>query len=288
VDRQREIDNVCKKLADVVDPFAKEIEKIKASITDDKSPLEEQLKFVDSKISLSSDTKALHEIEAMQKRVDDAGIANNPHSVLTALDAKVMWDQYCSFLAAKKKNIEEEITARKNRGVTPEQLVEIKQQFTVFDKSGDGKLDRLEVKSALYSLGDERGVKEVKAMMAKYPPLDDPNHLNQDGFVAFMVSNLGDTDTKEEILNGFAMVNGEAPVYLAARSTDAKEGKDSKEVKERLAKEEKDRETRKYIVRADRMGLVMDDWTIAYIQGTAPRLEDGWNYRVWTESVFSR
>jgi len=263
------------------------IEKNKTLITDSKEALQVQVAFVDARLKEADDTSRLQEIQRLQSKLDEAGVANNPHTVLSALDAKVMWDQYSNFLNTKKKTIEDEILANKNRGVTQEQLTEIKQQFGRFDADGSGKLDRLEFKTCLYSLNDERPAKEIKAIMAKVQPLDDPNHINYEGFFEFMLSTLGDSDTKEEIINGFAQIMNESLVFPppVERKADAKESKEEKEKKEKDAKAAAER---KFIVRHDRMDMYMDEWTIHYIENSAPPVDGGWEYVKWTESVFAR
>jgi len=283
--RQRNNDQAGRDLAGLVDPMAKEVEAHKATITDSKETLDAQLAFIDARLYESKDTSALFKISELQKKLDDGGVANNPHSVLSAEDAKFIWEQYGSFLAAKKKAIEDEILANKNRGVTQEQLNEIDQQFKQFDADGSGKLDKMELKSCLYSLNDERPAKEIKAIMAKYEPLDDPLHINYGGFMAFMLSDLGDNDTKEEIINSFAMVMGEKPVFHPPGKVEEK--KETPEEKEKREKEEKERQFR---VTA-RMENYMDDAHVNYVKATAPPMDGSvpsWDYFRWTESMFAR
>ena len=108
-----------------------------------------------------------------------------------------------------------------------------------------------ELKTCLYSLGEEKGPKEIEAIMNQY---GSKGVITYDGFREFMIATLGDTDTKDEIVSGFKLIN---------------KGDDSVTTKTKMAN-------------------VMKPFDVDYVASTAPAKGDGYDYKAWVESVFSR
>jgi len=202
-------------------------------------------------ISRAGADTSLANIKALQDQLDAAGITNNKHTINTYVDASVQWKQFTDFLSSKQKTIEKEIAHKAMRGVSPEQYNEISNQFKQFDKDGSGFLDKTEFKACLYSLGEEKGKTEVKELITKYGNKD--GKISYDGFKEFMIVILGDTETLEEIVNGFKLINRHAD-----------------HTKDAL------------------MGMVMEDDDIAFIKSTAPKKGEGYDYTVWAAEVFAR
>jgi len=249
--RQQANDDLCSHFASKADPFAKHLLHCKSQITDNKESLEAQLTYVKERIaSESKDGAVLIEIHQIQANIDAASIQHNRHSLHTAKDLDLQWKQYLSFLTQKKAQLEEEIEHKRLRGVTPQQYAEIKQQFKQFDKNGNGFLDRNEFKACLYSLGDERPRSEVDKIMQKYVASESKNGIAYDGFQEFMITQLGDTDTLDEIVQGFKLINKGGDV-----------GND------------------------ELMGLLLNDDDLKYLHGdsTSPI-----NFVEWTKQVFDR
>jgi len=110
------------------------------------------------------------------------------------------------------------------------------------------------LKACLYSLGEERKKSDVDALMKKY---GDGNNLTYPQFFELMIQVFGDLDTKEEIALGFKLINR------------VPEGNPPVAVREKLAN-------------------VMQDEFVNYILTTAPPRDDGVDFSVWIEDVFSR
>jgi len=249
--RQKANDALCHDFAVLSDPFSKWISEQKEIVSKSKLELEPQLKFVDERLSsIPSDSAKLTAIKNVSAKVDAAGITNNRHTTLTLKDIEVQWEQYQVFLAKKKKMLEEEIEHSKLRGVTVEQLNEIKDTFSQFDVNKSGDIDRKELKACLYSLGEDKTNLEVAEILGKFGK---GGTIPYEGFKEFMLGLLGDSDTKEEILNGFKLINKGGDVALV-----------------------------------NLLNLVMKDYDLKYFEQTAPKSGQGYNYHHWTEEVFSR
>ena len=183
--------------------------------------------------------------------MDEAGITNNRHTLLTAKDCEVLWAQYTQFLDKKKKMLETEIENEELRGITAEQMAEIESNFKQFDKDAKGKLDQKQLKACLYSRGEEVLQSEIQKVFAEYAPGADG--IDMAGFKRYMIHLLGDTDSKDDVLAGWALIAKGEPV-----------------------------------VSLERLELTVPAEVTEYIQQTAPQKDSGYDYTAWTEDVFSR
>jgi len=252
---QRYNDQLCQKFSKLVEPLAKFIRDGKEAITSSSVSLEEQLGLVNSKLATRDhDGRVLADIQTVAREMDERKITHNEHTTLTVKDIQVQWDQYKLFLNNKKEQIENEIELAKLRGLTPDDLKEIEDNFQTYDKNHNGHLDTNELKACLYSLGEERKKSDVDGLMKKY---GDGHNLTYPQFFELMIQVFGDLDTKEEIALGFKLINR------------VPEGNPPVAVREKLAN-------------------VMQDEFVNYILTTAPPRDDGVDFSVWIEDVFSR
>jgi len=213
--------------------------------------LEDQLKYVVSRISSQSkDGAKLADVKNIDAKMEAVGITNNRYTKLTAKDVEVIWGQYTIFLDKKKKMLDGEIERNKLRGITQEQFNEIEGTFKQFDDDGSKSIDKRELKACLYSLGEEKSKSEVEDILKEF---GDGTGIKFPGFREFMIKILGVSDTKEDIVNSFILLNkGEAIAVI------------------------------------DKMELVMEEEDVQYIKQTAPKSGAGYNYTEWTNDVFSR
>jgi Ca2+-binding EF-hand superfamily protein len=255
LERQRFNDNLCQKFAKIVDPLAKFIADGKEAITTAKGGLEEQLDIVVKKLATrENDGAVIAQIRELSNQMDARGITHNEHSSLTVKDIEVQWEQYKLFLQNKEKQINEEIKLAKLRGLTPDDLKEIEDNFRSFDKDNDNYLQTSELKTCLYSLGEERSKAQIEEMVVKF---GDGKKLIYDQFFELMVQVLGDSDTLDEVINGFKLINrvpdGEQPVATPKK-----------------------------------LGLVMEEEFVDYIMKNSKPLGDGVDFVQWSQWIFSR
>jgi len=252
---QRYNDDLCSRFAKLVDPLSDFVQKTKDSVATSNDSLEKQEKFVEGKLkSREQDGSSLSQIRTLAKEIDDRKITHNEHTTLTLKDVEVQWEQYKNFLDNKIKQIREEIELAKLRGLTPEDLKEIEDNFRTFDKNNDHVLEFSELKACLYSLGEEKTKSQIEDLVKQY---GDGQRLTYDQFFELMVKVFGDADTKDEILYGFKLIN---------RIPD---GSPTVANRTKLLK------------------LLSDDH-VDYISNTAPPLQDGSDYTAWVEDMFSR
>jgi len=200
-------DKACKDLAGAADKFAGTIQANTAKIADCKLDLDPFLALVIETMKTPT-AEELAVVKGFQDVVDAREILYNRHSLTTYTDCAAQFSQYQDYTKAKKATIAADIEHRNLRGLTKETYEEIKQQFAQFDKNKSGDLDKREFRSCLYSLGEERGKKEIDSIMAKFG-VKKGNEIKilYDGFKEFMIEQLGDTDTQEEVVKGFRLMN---------------------------------------------------------------------------------
>jgi len=255
LERQRYNDNLCKEFAKLVEPLAEFIVKTKDTVATSSHSLEEQEKFVEDKIKTKDhDGSSLKDIRNLAAKIEERKISHNEHTTLTVKDVEVQWEQYKSFLDNKLKQIKEEIELAKLRGLTPEDLREIEDNFRTFDKNSNNYLETNELKACLYSLGEEKTKSQIEEMIKTY---GDGSKLEYQQFFELMVKVFGDADTKDEIVYGFRLIN-------------------------RLP------ENHAPVANRQKLSLLLEDNYIDYIFHNSPSLQDGCDYAHWVEWMFSR
>jgi len=255
LERQQFNDQLCQKFANLVEPLSKFISEGKDSITTSKGSLADALELVLNKLSTrDSDGKVLSDIRKLAAQMEERNITHNEHTSLTVKDSEVQWEQYKLFLENKEKQIRDEIELERLRGLTPEDLKEIEDNFKLFDKNDNGYLETSELKTCLFSLGEERSKNQIEELVNKF---GDGKKLLYNQFFELMVQVLGDSDTKDEVVLGFRLINRcpeEKPPVASPKN----------------------------------LSKVMEDQFIEYIMSTGQQLEDGVNFVEWTEQIFSR
>jgi actinin alpha len=249
--KQRANDELCKHFAQVADPLAAWLVETKDKITHSREKLRTQLELVEKLLaSKDADTKAISQVVALQKQIEEAQVMNNRHTTLTAKDLEVQIKQYGDFLAKKKAVLIQEIQNEECRGISPQQFQEIEDNFHSFDTDKSGDIDAKEFKACLFSLGEELPLSAVTKIMEEH---GNKLKITYEAFKQFMVRLYGDVDTKDAILESWKLVARGEPVVKVAQYED-----------------------------------IMADEDKAYMAQTAPPKDGGYNYIAWTDDVFSR
>eukprot|EP01105_Mastigella_eilhardi_P007218 TRINITY_DN18728_c0_g1_i1.p1 TRINITY_DN18728_c0_g1~~TRINITY_DN18728_c0_g1_i1.p1 ORF type:complete len:1570 (+),score=567.85 TRINITY_DN18728_c0_g1_i1:44-4753(+) len=248
--RQTENDKLCQEFAKVADSFAHHITSLKSEITGSKADLEGQLQFVVANIEECSKPTQLESVKAWADKITAAGITQIRHTTLTYKDVEVSAAQFIKFLQTKKMMLETEIQNAKLKGITPDQMREIEQNFKAFDKDNDDKIDRKDFTTCLFSLGEERTGKEITEILAQYG--NGSNCIVYEKFKDFLIHLFGDADTKEELSMGLSLIN---------RGMEAKHSM---------------------------MEQVLPPDDVSYFESTAPKTEGGFNYNGWLDVMYSK
>jgi spectrin alpha len=97
------------------------------------------------------------------------------------------WDQLNQLGMRIKHNLEQQIQARNQSGVSEDALKEFSMMFRHFDKDKTGRLDHNEFKSCLRALGYDLPMVEEGQPEPEFEALLDSVDLNRDGFVSLQV-----------------------------------------------------------------------------------------------------
>jgi spectrin beta, non-erythrocytic 1/4/5 len=121
-----------------------------------------------------------------------------------AQEAATQLEMFNSFIDDKLTTVAEFLEFKKLRGLTAEQMTELKEMFAQFDDDQSGTLDARELRVLFYSVGDERNKAEIEQIIAENGA---DGKLSEEGFITFMIHAFGDQDTPEEIISGFRLMS---------------------------------------------------------------------------------
>lgn len=132
------------------------------------------------------------------------------------------WDQLDQLGMRMQHNLEQQIQARNQSGVSEDALKEFSMMFKHFDKEKTGRLNHAEFKSCLRALGYDLPMVEEGQSDPEFEAILDVVDPNRDGFVslqeymAFMISKeTENVHSSEEIENAFrAIAAGDRPYVL--------------------------------------------------------------------------
>jgi len=217
--RQEENDKLRKEFAKHANAFHGWLTATRGTMMDVQGTLEEQL----ATIGLVAHEVAnkggidLKKIEELGQILEEHLILDNRYTEHSTVGLAQQWDQLNQLGMRIRHNLEQQIQARNQSGVTEDQLKEFSMMFRHFDKEKTGKLTHEQFKSCLRALGYDLPVAEEEG--EDEPEFDvilntvDPN---KDGFVqlqdymAFMISKeTENVRSFEDVENAFKTITSE-------------------------------------------------------------------------------
>ena len=128
------------------------------------------------------------------KKIEDLGAVLEEHLILdnrytehSTVGLAQQWDQLNQLGMRIKHNLEQQIAARNQSGVTEDTLKEFSMMFRHFDKDKSGKLNNNEFKSCLRALGYDLPMVEDGEPEPEFEAILDAVDPNRDGFVSLQV-----------------------------------------------------------------------------------------------------
>ncbi|EDQ86619.1 uncharacterized protein MONBRDRAFT_33696 [Monosiga brevicollis MX1] len=251
--RHRDNDAACRAFADVIGPAAAALKEAMVRALDTTPSEEEQLKTINeamaSKESLQPDLGAL---TAMDKDIRARGVGINPHTAVSVDDVQSAWDNYQQVLAQRQPYLDNVVQYKRYRGIAPEQYEEMEAIFKTYDKDNSGNINEKEMRSCLFSLGEERTKKEVAQYMQEFGT---NGVLNFEPFRELMIRLLGDAGTADGVKESFQLLAQGLPEIPVAN-----------------------------------LQKVLEAQYVEYLQANAQMGEEGQglDYKSWIADVFSR
>ncbi|CAH2224281.1 calmodulin [Pelobates cultripes] len=99
--------------------------------------------------------------------------------------------------------------------LTPEQIEEFKEAFSLFDKDGDGAITTKELGTVMRSLGQNPTEAELQATISEID-CDGSGTIDFPEFLTLMARKMKDTDTEEEIREAFRVFDKEGNGFISA------------------------------------------------------------------------
>ncbi|XP_003743041.1 spectrin alpha chain [Galendromus occidentalis] len=165
----------------------------------------------------------LKKIEDLGAKLEKYLILDNRYTEHSTVGLAQQWDQLDQLGMRMQHNLEQQIQARNQSGVSEDALKEFSMMFKHFDKDKSGKLNHHEFKSCLRALGYDLPMVEEGQPDPEFEAIlnaVDPNrdgHVSLQEYMAFMISReTENVRSSEEIENAFrAITSGERPYVTA-------------------------------------------------------------------------
>lgn len=185
------------------------------------STLENQLVATRIKLEEIRNVKPqFKKIEELSSRLEERLILDNKYTEHSVLSLAQAWDQLDQLGMRMIHNLEQQIQARNQSGVTESSLREFSMMFKHFDREKTGKLDHDQFKSCLRALGYDLPMPEPGQIDTVFESILDVVDPNRDGsvslqdYMAFMISRETDNiSSVDDVINAFKALteNGERP-----------------------------------------------------------------------------
>lgn len=135
--------------------------------------------------TIASNRGLLEALKSLNQQIEERNITHNPYSHETIETLQLTWDKLSELVAGQMSVLEKELLARSGSKVSDEQLAELRETFTQFDKSNNGTLEKYEFKACLNALGQHVNDEELNTIMQSICK-NAPGRIFFDEFVDYM------------------------------------------------------------------------------------------------------
>merc|ERR1712223_1249828 len=226
--RQEENDKLRKEFAKHANNFHSWLTETRSSMMEGSGSLEEQLAAVGLKAHEVANRGAdLKKIEELGAILEGHLILDNRYTEHSTVGLAQQWDQLNQLGMRIKHNLEQQIQARNQSGVSEDALKEFSMMFRHFDKDKSGRLEHNEFKSCLRALGYDLPMVEEGQEEPEFQAILDSVDPNRDGsvslqdYMAFMISKeTENVQSSEEIENAFRAITADREYAMRAELYD--------------------------------------------------------------------
>ncbi|XP_021964674.1 spectrin alpha chain isoform X2 [Folsomia candida] len=216
--RQEENDKLRKEFAKIANAFHGWLTETRSSMMEGSGTLEQQLDSTKRKaIEVRARRSDLKKIEDLGATLEEHLILDNRYTEHSTVGLAQAWDQLDQLGMRMQHNLEQQIQARNQSGVSEDALKEFSMMFKHFDKDKSGRLNHQEFKSCLRALGYDLPMVEdgePDPEFAEILAVTDPNrdgHVSLQEYMAFMISKeTENVQSSEEIENAFRAITSGA------------------------------------------------------------------------------
>uniref|UniRef100_A0A8R1DU58 Spectrin alpha chain n=1 Tax=Caenorhabditis japonica TaxID=281687 RepID=A0A8R1DU58_CAEJA len=220
--RQKENDKLRHEFATLANAFHTWLTNTRQEMMEAGGTLEEQLGAVEMKArEINGNKTQLRKIEEMGALLERNLILDNRYTEHSTIGIAHASDQLDELVMRMQHNLEQQIQARNQSGVTEEALREFSTMFKHFDKDKSGRLDHQQFKSCLRALGYDLPMVEEgqpEPEFQKILDIVDPNrdvYVTLQEYMSFMISKETENiQSSEEIEMAFRALSKEFRPYV--------------------------------------------------------------------------
>ncbi|EZA49654.1 hypothetical protein DMN91_005852 [Ooceraea biroi] len=220
--RQEENDKLRKEFAKHANAFHQWLAETRTAMMEGSGSLEQQLEATKRKTQeVRARRQDLKKIEDLGAILEEHLILDNRYTEHSTVGLAQQWDQLDQLGMRMQHNLEQQIQARNQSGVSEDALKEFSMMFKHFDKDKSGRLNHQEFKSCLRALGYDLPMMEEGQPDPEFENILDIVDPNRDGYVslqeymAFMISKeTENVQSSEEIENAFRAITAADRPYV--------------------------------------------------------------------------
>jgi len=154
---------------------------------------------------LKKSEESIKQVSGQNNLLDEANISELTKTTLPEIIG--LHEQIKSTLSDRLSALDDQILAKKQSSVSPEQLKDIHETFKFFDKNGNSKLSFVEFKAACASVGTDLPDDELGKIFNKYDKGQKGN-LNFEEFVLFMSSIVKEGSGYDDLMISLKEITG--------------------------------------------------------------------------------
>lgn len=220
--RQDNNDKLRREFAKHADAFYQWLTDTRQQMIEVSGTLEEQLQAIKVKhAEVRGQKERLKKIEELGAVLEEHLILDNRYTEHSALGLAQQYQQLEQLGMRMHNNLEHQIQARNQAGVSEEALREFSMMFRHYDRDRLGKLEHYQLKSCLRALGYDLPVVEEGEADPEFDKIlseVDPNgigYVTLQDFMAYMISKeTENVRSKEEVLQAFKALTTDERAYL--------------------------------------------------------------------------
>uniref|UniRef100_A0A7E4VTH7 Spectrin alpha chain n=1 Tax=Panagrellus redivivus TaxID=6233 RepID=A0A7E4VTH7_PANRE len=222
--RQEENDKMRREFARLANAFHEWLTQIRTEMMDANGSLENQLENLRRKAGeVRQQRTQLKKIEDLGALLEERLILDNRYTEHSTVGLAQAWDQLDQLCMRMQHNLEQQIQARNQSGVTEEALREFSMMFKHFDKEKTGRLDHQQFKGCLRALGYDLPMVDEGQPEPEFQRILDIVDPNRDGYVtlqeymSFMINKeTENVRTSEDIEMAFRALSKDFRPYVTA------------------------------------------------------------------------
>ncbi|KAE9548243.1 hypothetical protein FO519_008545 [Halicephalobus sp. NKZ332] len=222
--RQEENDKLRREFARLANAFHDWLTRIRTEMMEANGSLEEQLDNLKRKaVEIKHQREQLKKVEDLGALLEEHLILDNRYTEHSTVGLAQAWDQLDQLCMRMQHNLEQQIQARNQSGVTEEALREFSMMFKHFDKEKIGRLDHQQFKSCLRALGYDLPMVDEGQPEPEFQRILDIVDPNRDGYVtlqeymSFMINKeTENVRSSEDIEMAFRALSKDFRPYVTA------------------------------------------------------------------------